>query len=399
MSVPLSLYLHLPWCVRKCPYCDFNSHTAGSNVPRARYIDALCLDLRREAARAADRPLISIFMGGGTPSLFTGGEIGRILDAVRARFTLADDVEITMEANPGTLERDNLAAYHAAGVNRLSLGAQSFDDVTLDRLGRIHSSADIVTAFDDARRAGFDNVNLDLMFALPGQTAAMARCDLERALALQPAHLSYYQLTLEPNTVFFRRPPEDLPDEDQAEAMQTASHARLAAHAYRQYEVSAFARDGRACRHNLNYWSFGDYLAAGAGAHGKLSDAHGRIWRYRKASHPLMYMEQAEQRAAAGDAARDLVAVPAEDVAFEYLLNALRLPAGFSEAEFHERTGLSFDAIRERIEAAAGDGLMEQAGTASWRPSERGLRYLNDLQARFLPPAAARVPAVSQAAR
>jgi oxygen-independent coproporphyrinogen-3 oxidase len=243
--MPLALYLHLPWCVRKCPYCDFNSHTAGQQAPRADYAEALCRDLEGEAERAGERALTSIFLGGGTPSLFTGTEIKRILDEVRARFVMESDIEITMEANPGTVERHNLAGYRDAGVNRLSLGAQSFDADSLQRLGRIHGPGDIRTAFRDARNAGFDNINLDLMYALPGQTRAMAAADVGHALALAPEHISYYQLTLEPNTVFFSRPPADLPDDDSSFDMQEAGHAGLAAGSYEQYEISAFARAGR----------------------------------------------------------------------------------------------------------------------------------------------------------
>ncbi|HZW59448.1 MAG TPA: radical SAM family heme chaperone HemW [Woeseiaceae bacterium] len=393
MNVPLSLYLHLPWCVQKCPYCDFNSHTAGRHAPRARYVAALCGDIAREGGRAGGRPLLSVFLGGGTPSLFSGEEIGRILEAVRQACVLADDAEITMEANPGTLERHRLSGYRAAGVNRLSLGAQSFDDATLRRLGRIHTAADVSAAFRDARRAGFDNINLDLMYALPAQTPAMAAADLEHALALEPEHISYYQLTLEPNTVFFAQPPADLPDDDAGDAMQAHAGELLARAGFRQYEISAHARAGRACRHNLNYWTFGDYLAAGAGAHGKLSDAAGTVWRYRKPDHPRAYMLMMEHAAAApaaprqdaaggGDMPRPLA--PA-DVAFEYLLNALRLPAGFSAAHFSERTGLPVAAVEEQLGLAVADGLLEQPAAGCWRPSALGLRFLNDLQARFLP--------------
>jgi oxygen-independent coproporphyrinogen-3 oxidase len=385
MTLPLSLYLHLPWCVRKCPYCDFNSHTAGEDAPRSRYIDALCRDLQQEARHAAGRALQSIFLGGGTPSLFSGAEIGRILDAVRERFALAADIEITMEANPGSVERHNLRGYREAGVNRLSLGAQSFDDSSLQGLGRIHSAADISAAFRDARAAGFDNVNLDLMFALPGQTLAMACADVERALELAPEHLSYYQLTLEPNTVFFARPPADLPDDDDSDAMQRHGQVALAAAGYRQYEISAFARPGRDCRHNLNYWTFGDYLAAGAGAHGKITTADGRIRRYRKPDNPRLYMEHMERNGATGP----MLELAAADTAFEYMLNVLRLPRGFSERDFSERTGLPPAMLREELVAAVAAGLMEQPSAGCWRPSERGLRFLNDLQAHFLPPDAA----------
>lgn len=397
LTPPLALYVHLPWCVKKCPYCDFNSHTAGRAMPRAAYLDALCTDLDREARKARGRQLVSVFLGGGTPSLFSGAEIGRLLDAVRACFALAEDAEITMEANPGTVERDNLAGYRTAGVNRLSLGAQSFDDAALARLGRIHSAADVESAFREARGAGFDNVNLDLMYALPGQSLEAARADVARALALGPEHVSYYQLTLEPNTVFHHRPPKDLPDEDAAEAIEARGHALLAAAGYRRYEISAFAREGYACRHNLNYWSFGDYLAVGAGARGKLTTPDGRVLRYGKANNPLSYIDAIKRSPAASPAqirattpGKKLPEPPAtplgpDDLAFEYLLNALRLPDGFSEAHFSDRTGLSAAAIAPRLERAAADGLMERGPGGHWRPSGRGLRFLNDLQARFLP--------------
>ncbi len=381
ITVPLTMYLHLPWCVRKCPYCDFNSHTAGDEPPRMRYIDALCRDLDAQAASVAGRPLSSIFIGGGTPSLFSGAEIGEILGYVRERYAVAPDSEITLEANPGTVERHNLAGYHRAGVNRLSIGAQSFSDVSLERLGRIHSANDINAAFHDARDGGFDNVNLDLMFALPGQTRAMALQDIEQALSLAPEHISYYQLTLEPNTVFHRRPPADLPDEDDSAAIQDAGHAALAATGFKQYEISAFALPGRECRHNLNYWSFGDYLAIGAGAHGKVTGSDGVVRRYRRPAHPQSYMDAALAGTLAGPSAP----VAEADLAFEFLLNALRLPAGFSEDTFRERTGLAPGVVTADLEAAAADGLLEQPGPGRWRPTPRGLRFLNDLQARFLP--------------
>ncbi len=272
---PLSLYVHLPWCVRKCPYCDFNSHSAGTAAPTGRYLDALISDLERERDRAAGRSIETIFLGGGTPSLFAPDEIERLLSAVHEGFALVDDVEITMEANPGTVESGAPAGYRAAGVNRLSIGAQSFDDAALQRLGRIHSGADILRTVEEVRAAGFDNFNLDLMHGLPGQSVAGAEADLRAAIDLGPPHISWYQLTLEPNTVFHARPPADLPDEELAIDIQEAGAALLTEAGYEQYEVSAWARDGRRCRHNLNYCQFGDYLSVGAGAHGKLTCATG----------------------------------------------------------------------------------------------------------------------------
>ena len=378
---PLSLYVHLPWCVRKCPYCDFNSHAAGNALPRERYLDALLQDLQCEARskKDGDRSIQTVFIGGGTPSLFRGGDIARLLDGVRQQFRVADDVEVTLEANPGTTERDNLASYREAGVNRLSLGAQSFNDDALRRLGRIHGRDEIFAAFDDALAAGFTNINLDLMFALPEQSTADALDDLAEAVSLSPAHISWYQLTLEPNTVFFARPPKGLPDDDTAWQMQVEGQALLAAAGFAQYEISAYARDGRRCRHNLNYWQFGDYLAVGAGAHGKYTDDDGRIRRYRKAAHPQSYMQ------GVGSGADDAEALSDADIAFEYMLNVLRLPGGFSESAFSERTGLPAAVLAGGIDKARELGLMRAAEAGQWRPTARGLRFLNDLQGLFLP--------------
>jgi len=378
---PLSLYVHLPWCVRKCPYCDFNSHTAGDSAPRSRYVAAILDDLAHEAERAAGRPIESIFLGGGTPSLFSPAEIGQILDAAKNDLDVAADCEITMESNPGTVERGDLAGFHRAGVNRISLGAQSFDEEMLRVLGRIHSPDDILAAFEDACTAGFDSINIDLMFALPGQTLPMAIADIEQLCGLQPPHISYYQLTLEPNTVFFKRPPENLPDDDLSWEIQEHGHRVLREAGYQQYEISAFARKGHRCRHNLNYWTFGDYLAVGAGAHGKHTDADGVIRRYQKPAHPLTYIEQMRQ----GTCKPPVRTLKDEDVGFEYLLNALRLPAGFSESAFLSRTGLKLDAIGTPLAKAKADGLMQESATGVWQPTPLGLRFLNDLQARFLP--------------
>lgn len=377
---PLSLYVHLPWCVRKCPYCDFNSHTAGAAAPRARYITALLADLDVEAERAAARPLISIFLGGGTPSLFPPADIEKLLTGIAERFRFVDDVEITMEANPGTVECGDPQAYRAAGVNRLSIGAQSFAAAALAKLGRIHSVDDIARAVDAAHAAGFAAVNIDVMFGLPGQDIDAALADLNAAIAFSPAHLSWYQLTLEPNTVFHSRPPPDMPDEDSCADMQQAGQALLAANGYAQYEVSAYARAGQECRHNLNYWTFGDYLAVGAGAHGKITDARG-IWRYTKPANPLGYMQAFERGAPdtvlAGLAERELV--------FEFMLNVLRLRRGFDLELFTQRTGLPGQALLERLLPVSKRGLMEEVGSGFWRTTGLGQRFLNDLQAEFLP--------------
>ena len=377
---PLSLYIHLPWCVAKCPYCDFNSHRAGAAPPRARYIEALLKELADRAADVDGRCVETIFIGGGTPSLFTGAEIREILEGARAELTISADAEITMEANPGTVEWGQPAAYRTAGVNRLSLGAQSFDADALRRLGRIHGPAEIRAAFDEARAAGFANINLDVMFALPGQSLDEARSDLEQALALSPEHISYYQLALEPNTVFHSRPPAGLPGDDLAWDMQEQGLRLLATSGYERYEVSAFARAGRRCRHNLNYWAFGDYMAIGAGAHGKLTDQMAMPRRYRNPAHPAAYMD-AMQSGAPG---RGEETGPADRV-FEFMLNALRLPEGFAEDCFEERTGLGWASVRDRMSALQRKGLMEKDGPR-WRPSELGFRFLNDVQAAFLPP-------------
>jgi len=384
IAPPLSLYVHLPWCVRKCPYCDFNSHSAPNGAPRDRYIDALLVDLEVEAQRAGEsgareRVIESIFLGGGTPSLFTPDEIGRLLDAAANTLTLAADVEVTMEANPGSVECGAPRGYRTAGVNRLSMGAQSFDDEALQRLGRVHNSDDIRRAFDAAVSGGFDNINLDLMHGLPGQTIGTAEQDIEAAIELAPQHVSWYQLTLEPNTVFHARPPEDLPDEDLAAQIQDAGNALLADAGYEQYEVSAWAQPDRRCRHNVNYWLFGDYLAIGAGAHGKLT-AGSDVMRYRKPAHPVQYM----QAMASGEygMSADLLSEP--DLVFEFMLNALRLVEGFPDQLFSERTGLAIEVLEDEAAAAVTKGLLERTAERRWRPTGFGQRFLNDLQAEFL---------------
>ena len=377
---PLSLYVHLPWCVRKCPYCDFNSYSGGDDASRRRYLLALYRDLESEASRAGDRPLVSIFLGGGTPSLFNAEEIGSLLEAVRARFLIPDDIEITMEVNPGTVERGDLHGYREAGVNRLSIGAQSFDPAKLAALGRIHGVEDIGATASEAATAGFDDINIDIMYALPGQDVADALADIDAAAALRPTHLSWYQLTLEPNTVFHARPPQGLPDEDRVFEIQQAGETRLAELGYERYEVSAWARDGRRCRHNLNYWSFGDYLAIGAGAHGKRSTPSGVV-RYRKPANPLQYLQQMER---GGDA--DIEEnVAGSDLLFEFMLNALRLVDGFNEQLFLERTRLPLPVLRERLAPLAERGLVAAGDGGHWQPTPKGRLFLNDLQAHFLP--------------
>ena len=376
---PLSLYVHLPWCVRKCPYCDFNSYTAGEDAPRERYLAALLQDLESEARRANGRELISVFLGGGTPSLFSPRQIGALLDQVAASFTLAGNAEITMEANPGTVECGDPAGYRKAGVNRLSIGAQSFSSESLQLLGRIHSVADIERSVAEAR-VNFDNINVDIMYALPGQTVSAAIHDIEQASRLEANHLSWYQLTLEPNTIFYARPPDDLPDEDTTWEIQEQGQALLAEHGYRQYEVSAHAKEDRACKHNLNYWLFGDYLAIGAGAHGKITSAQG-IARFVKPANPLQYMNMVEAR---GEIPAPVM-VERADLAFEFMLNALRLTAGFAESDFCERTGQTAAELHAVMRPAVDKGLVLRENESVWRATRLGRRFLNDLQAEFLP--------------
>ncbi len=378
-ALPLSLYVHIPWCVRKCPYCDFNSHQRPAQLPEERYVDALLADLDIETGLALGRPLVSIFFGGGTPSLFSAASLMRILDGVRARLALAPDIEITLETNPGTAEFDRFEGYREAGVNRLSFGVQSFDDATLKRLGRIHGAAEVHRAWRLARDAGFDNINLDLMYALPAQSPAAALFDLEQTLALAPEHLSYYQLTLEPQTVFARTPPPDLPDDETAARMQEACQQALADAGFRQYEVSAYAQPGRESRHNRNYWLYGDYLAIGAGAHAKTTDAQGSIHRRVRQRTPTQYLAQVGTPAALVE---DRV-VDSAEIGFEFMLNALRLREGFSTGMFAARTGMQLDTLPGYAQALS-RGLLEAAGDQV-RATELGWRFLNDTVECFLP--------------
>jgi len=381
MLESLAVYVHLPWCVRKCPYCDFNSHAAPHDLPEAAYVEALRADLGADLDLAAGRPVTSVFFGGGTPSLFSPVAIGRILAGIAAALPLDPGAEVTLEANPGTLERGRFDDYAAAGINRVSLGAQSFSAAQLGQLGRIHSPGDIESAVRDLERAGIANFNLDLMYALPGQTVAESLADLQQAIALGPAHLSHYQLTLEPGTAFFHRPPS-LPDDDVALEMQLACQAELAAAGFAQYEVSAYARPGRQCRHNLAYWTFGDYLGIGAGAHGKLSTPAG-IWRTEKPRTPREYL--ASPAAGAAGTRRRVVE---DELPFEWALNALRLIEGSSLAAFEASTGLPARVLQPAVESLAARGLVE-SGADRLRATPLGLRFLNDVQATFLPERAA----------
>ncbi|GAB4115246.1 MAG: radical SAM family heme chaperone HemW [Wenzhouxiangellaceae bacterium] len=377
---PLALYVHLPWCVRKCPYCDFNSHPLHGELPAEAYVDALLADLDQQLPLVWGRVLHSIFFGGGTPSLFSGAQIERFLDGVRARMSLAPAAEITLEANPGTVEHDHFAAYRAAGVNRVSLGVQSFADAALQQLGRIHGGQEAITAIDRLRQAGFDNFNIDLMYGLPQQDVAAAVDDVQRALAFAPTHVSHYQLTLEPNTLFAHRPPP-LPDEDIIASMQEACADHLQAAGLRQYEVSAWSQPQHECRHNLNYWRFGDYLAVGAGAHGKLTlPAEQAIVRYVRQPSPKRYLQAMQS----GEWDQSRSCPDARTLVFEFFLNALRLRDGVDLALFRQRTGLTMNWLQQPLDEAQQRGLVWIDGD-DLHITDLGWRFLNDLQAIFLP--------------
>lgn len=377
MLPPLSLYVHIPWCVQKCPYCDFNSHAVRDGVPDMDYVQALLRDLELDLPRVWGRRISSIFIGGGTPSLFSGEAITVLLAGIRARIPVLPTAEITLEANPGTADATHFAAYRQAGINRLSMGAQSFNDTQLQALGRIHNAQQIASAFQLARDAGFENINIDLMYGLPGQTIDRLTIDIEQALALAPEHLSYYQLTLEPNTLFHKRPPE-LPDDDVLATMQEQVEQLLAAAGYEHYEVSAYAQPGHQCRHNLNYWTFGDYLGIGAGAHGKLTN-HSSITRLWKVRHPRDYLAGAGTTAAlAGEQILN-----EHDRVAEFMLNALRLTNGFNASLFETHTGLPLSAVSREVAAATERKLLLHDQDIL-RPSDLGRRFLNDLVQHFL---------------
>jgi putative oxygen-independent coproporphyrinogen III oxidase len=379
---PLALYVHFPWCVRKCPYCDFNSHAlrGDQDPPEDRYVDALLVDLERDLPAVWGRTVGSVFLGGGTPSLFSAAAIDRLLCGIRARVSLSPDAEITLEANPGAAEQNRFSGYRAAGVNRISIGAQSFHDPSLEAIGRIHNAQQVTRAFQAASDAGFSAINLDLMFGLPGQNCRQAQADLEAALALQPGHLSWYQLTLEANTLFHVQPPQ-LPDEQQQWQIQTTGQTLLAAHGYTQYEVSAFALQGQRCRHNLNYWRFGDYLGIGAGAHAKVTDAaNGRIVRMWKKRHPRQYLDAMQS----GHFVAGERALSTAEAVFEFALNRLRLREPLSYAEFEAASGLSRKFIEPQIERARVEGLLN-VGANRIEHTETGWLFLDDLLQRFLP--------------
>ena len=380
---PLTLYAHLPWCVQKCPYCDFNSHALKGELPEAAYLDALARDFDFAVqALEAPRPLQAIFFGGGTPSLFSARGIGGFLEHVAGRLPFAPDIEITLEANPGTVEHDSFRDYRAAGINRVSLGVQTFDDMQLKTLGRIHDGGAALRAINELHAAGLENFNLDLMYALPGQTVAAALVDVDQALAAQPAHVSHYELTLEPNTLFAARPPAGLPDDEHAMEIALACREHLAGAGFGRYEISAYARGDRQSRHNLNYWRYGDYLAVGAGAHGKLTMTEGAIVRTARQRHPREYLA-----AAGGEAVIvERREIDAAERVFEYMLNSSRLLEGGHPAEFAALTGLDPHTwLAPGLARAHALELIAHHDDGGWRPTPRGLDLLNELQAIFLP--------------
>ncbi|PTU79541.1 YggW family oxidoreductase [Pseudomonas indoloxydans] len=373
---PLALYIHIPWCVRKCPYCDFNSHAAGPTLPEEEYVDALLADLDADLQHVHGRPLTSIFFGGGTPSLFSDRALGRLLEGVERRIAFAPDIEITLEANPGTFEQAKFKGYRSLGINRLSIGVQSFQEAKLKALGRIHNRDEAIRAADMARAAGFDNFNLDLMHGLPEQSIEDALFDLRTAISQGPTHLSWYQLTMEPNTVFWSQPPE-LPEDDLLWDIQEAGQALLAAEGYAQYEVSAYAQPGKQARHNLNYWTFGDFLGIGAGAHAKLSTPAGRIQRTWKTRLPKDYLDPAK----AFQAGERLLA--ADELPFEFLMNVLRLTEGSPAELFSQRTGLPLQQLEQARREAERQGLL-QADETRLVATAKGQLFLNDLLQQFL---------------
>lgn len=376
-AIPLSLYIHTPWCVHKCPYCDFNSHSLTDELPAREYVEALWRDLETDLDLIWGRRINSIFIGGGTPSLFPPQAIATLLDGIRSRITVLPTAEITLEANPGTVDLSRFLGFHDAGINRLSIGIQSFDDNNLKNLQRIHNGADACRAVEAAFAAGFDNINLDLMFGLPGQSIANALADLKRACDFQVPHLSWYQLTIEPNTLFHHRPPPNLPEDDNLWEMQQQGQNLLSSKAWEQYEISAYARDAKRCRHNLNYWQFGDYLGIGAGAHSKLTDAGSKqIIRYSRTRHPQAWFKAVQS--GNKEMLRSAERVEPERLSLEFMLNALRLHQGFETALFNNRTGLDWESMEKPLrEAEKNAWISRRAGSV--RPTALGLQFLNEL--------------------
>jgi len=378
-SLPLSLYIHIPWCLRKCPYCDFNSHETADGLPEQDYIDALITDLEQELPAIWGRTIHSLFFGGGTPSLMSAAGLDQLLGRIRMLVPLAPNAEITLEANPGTAEQAKFREFRQLGINRLSIGVQSFSDHALKELGRVHDGADALGAFSMARDAGFDNINLDLMYGLPRQDINAAIADIEQALALQPEHLSHYQLTLEPNTLFHHRPPP-LPDDDTLWDMQLACQSRLAAAGFEHYEVSAYARERQWCRHNLNYWEFGDYVGIGAGAHGKITDSFKQhIRRSSKPRQPQAYIDSARR----GESLGSEHIVTRDEVGLEYMMNTLRLQRGFPVHQFQERCGQALTLIEKPLQQAEQRGLLHR-DIHRIRATDSGQRYLNELLTLFM---------------
>lgn len=383
---PLSLYIHIPWCVRKCPYCDFNSHNQPDALPVDEYITALMHDLAVDLPWVQGRSLQSIFFGGGTPSLFSAEAMKRIINGVRSMVPLSPSCEVTMECNPGTMEHDRFAGYLAAGINRISFGVQSFDDAQLAALGRIHDSRQAIRAIETAKVEGFERINIDLMYALPNQNTEQALADLRQAIALAPEHISHYHLTIEPNTLFAAKPPKHLPDLDDAFAMQDACQDLLAKHGYAAYEVSAYAQDGRQCQHNLNYWRFGDYLGIGAGAHGKVTDAtSGTITRLSKQRHPRTYIEHCLAPNDSSDTSHQqtINVLGVRELPYEFMMNRLRLHEPFPIHEFTKRTGLPASVLNAPKQRAIDMGLLETQGD-QWHVTKHGRNFLNDLVVLFM---------------
>ncbi len=376
--IPFSLYIHIPWCIRKCPYCDFNSHSAPKELPEKAYVRALLEDLESELPHIWGRKLESIFIGGGTPSLFSADSIDELITGIHALLPFRPNIEITMEANPGTFEQERFKGFREAGINRLSIGIQSFNQQHLKALGRVHSNTEALQAAEIATAAGFDNYNLDLMFGLPQQTQEQALRDLEQTIELSPTHLSWYQLTLEPNTAFHKHPPV-LPEDDLIAGIQLTGQDLISTSDYTQYEVSAYAQTGKECRHNLNYWEFGDYIGIGAGAHGKVTLADQSVTRYTKYRQPTQYLRQVE----AGQPRSSEHQLSETDLKFEFMLNALRLRNGFSTELFQQRTGLAQQDIEKELELAISRDLLIM-NNQRIRPTEHGWLYLNEVIQLFL---------------
>jgi len=376
--IPLSLYIHIPWCIQKCPYCDFNSHEARNGIPEMEYVKALLTDLESELPHIWGRPLESIFIGGGTPSVFSAEAIDKLMAGLRERLPIRPKMEITLEANPGTFEQERFSAYRETGINRLSIGVQSFSESKLKALGRIHDSKEALNAAAIAKKAGFDNFNLDLMFGLPQQNIDEALDDLRQAIECQPKHLSWYQLTIEENTLFHYSPPV-LPNSDLLWDMQEAGQKKLLDAGYHQYEVSAYSQENHPCRHNINYWQFGDYVGIGAGAHGKISMPDGSITRHQKYRNPTQYMKQA----LLGEARSSTNTIKEKERVFEFMMNALRLKEGVTKELFEARTHLTFSDLDPKINEAVDRGLLELKGD-NFKASTKGWAFLNDLMEVFL---------------